>query len=181
LQREQGSFPTSYIPTEGGTKTRSADVASITGSNFSSFYNQSEGTFSADVITQGTDVNYGILGIGEVGSERRTQFGLNVGSFNGAQISTRIGGTFYTALTGSVVRNTKIKTAGFVSATAVGGATDGSLATTTATPRLSTDSVTTLEIGRFLNNSQFSLNGTISRLTYWPERLSNKALQRLTR
>jgi len=43
-QLEEGSFPTSYIPTTGTALTRSADVASITGSNFSSWYNQSEGT-----------------------------------------------------------------------------------------------------------------------------------------
>ena len=40
-----GAFPTSYIPTSGSTVTRSADNASMTGTNFSSWYNQNEGTF----------------------------------------------------------------------------------------------------------------------------------------
>jgi hypothetical protein len=44
-QVEAGSFPTSYIPTTTTALTRSADVCSITGSDFSGFYNQSEGTF----------------------------------------------------------------------------------------------------------------------------------------
>jgi len=43
-QLEAGSFPTSYIPTTTGSVVRSTDVCSITGGNFTSFYNQSEGT-----------------------------------------------------------------------------------------------------------------------------------------
>jgi hypothetical protein len=51
-QLEAGSFPTSYIPTVASTVTRAADVATITGTNFSSWYNQSEGTIvaSADSV-----------------------------------------------------------------------------------------------------------------------------------
>ena len=49
-QCEAGSFPTSYIPTTTATVTRAADVASMTGTNFSSWYNQSQGTFSANLL-----------------------------------------------------------------------------------------------------------------------------------
>jgi len=45
FQREQGAFATSYIPTIASTVTRSADVATITGSLFGQWYRQSEGTF----------------------------------------------------------------------------------------------------------------------------------------
>jgi hypothetical protein len=48
-QLEAGSFATSYIPTTTGTLARSADVCNITGANFTSFYNLSEGTLFADV------------------------------------------------------------------------------------------------------------------------------------
>jgi hypothetical protein len=54
-QLEAGSFPTSYIPTTSATATRAADVASITGANFSSWYNQGSGSVVANVLaSQGT-------------------------------------------------------------------------------------------------------------------------------
>ena len=47
-QLEVGSFPTSYIRTGNAPATRSADAASMTGTNFSSWYRQDEGTLYAD-------------------------------------------------------------------------------------------------------------------------------------
>ena len=44
-QLEAGAFATSYIPTVASQVTRSADVATMTGTNFSSWYNASEGSF----------------------------------------------------------------------------------------------------------------------------------------
>ena len=44
-QLEAGAFATSYIPTVASTVTRSADVATITGTNFAQWFNQAQGTF----------------------------------------------------------------------------------------------------------------------------------------
>ena len=49
-------FATSYIPTAGSTVTRAADIAQITNVNFSSWYNQSEGTLAITAKTY--DNNY---------------------------------------------------------------------------------------------------------------------------
>ncbi len=49
-QLEAGSFATSYIPTTTGSVVRSADVCSITGGNFTSFYNQTEGTLFLNAV-----------------------------------------------------------------------------------------------------------------------------------
>lgn len=43
-QFEAGSFATSYIPTTSASVVRSADVCSISGASFSSFFNATEGT-----------------------------------------------------------------------------------------------------------------------------------------
>jgi hypothetical protein len=44
---EAGAFPTSYIPTVASQVTRTADIATMTGTNFSSWFNASAGTFRA--------------------------------------------------------------------------------------------------------------------------------------
>jgi hypothetical protein len=48
LQVEIGAFPTSYIPTVASQVTRNADVATMTGTNFSDWFNASEGTFVSE-------------------------------------------------------------------------------------------------------------------------------------
>jgi hypothetical protein len=52
-QLEAGAFPTSYIATTSASGTRNADLVSMTGTNFSSWYNATEGT----VFWQGDTVN----------------------------------------------------------------------------------------------------------------------------
>lgn len=54
-QVELGAFPTSYIPSLGAETTRNADVASITGTNFSSWYNASAGTFFINTSARNAD------------------------------------------------------------------------------------------------------------------------------
>lgn len=48
-QLEAASFPTSYIPTTSAAATRAADFASMTGANFTSWFNNGEGTFYSEV------------------------------------------------------------------------------------------------------------------------------------
>ena len=52
-QLELGAFATSVIPTQASQVTRAADTAVIQGSNFSSWYNQNEGTVYVDITYTG--------------------------------------------------------------------------------------------------------------------------------
>ena len=63
-QLEALSFPTSYIATAGASATRIADVVTMTGTNFSSWYNSSYGTYAINatfrnISNPSTTVLYG--------------------------------------------------------------------------------------------------------------------------
>ncbi len=76
VQLEIGSFPTSYIPTNGTTVTRTADLPYIEGSNFSDFYDTtgSGGTFFVEF--GGSNTSGTILSLGpDSGHTQTTQFG----------------------------------------------------------------------------------------------------------
>ena len=60
-QLEAGDFATSYIPTTSATVTRTADAASMTGTNFSSWFNSGEGTLYAELNTKAVDTNSGFM------------------------------------------------------------------------------------------------------------------------
>ena len=60
-QVEAGAFPTSYIPTTTASVVRSADICSISGSDFTGFYNQSEGTFLTQSTKTSTNSNAFII------------------------------------------------------------------------------------------------------------------------
>ena len=59
-QLEQGSYATSYIPTEGSTVTRSADVANNSGN--ADLFNDSEGVLYAEIAALANDGTFRVLG-----------------------------------------------------------------------------------------------------------------------
>lgn len=176
-QLEAGAFPTSYIPTTTAQVTRSADAASITGTNFSSWYRQDEGTvyaeytYSADgsIIYQATDdAGNNFIRLRPLGNQHQTFYLSN--GVNYAQIYDQGGLNLKTAKTA-----TTYKVNDFAVMTNAGNIgpynTDGS--------GLLPVSLTKLIIGSNTVGTSV-INGTIKKLTYFPKRLSNDELVEMT-
>jgi hypothetical protein len=176
-QLEVGSFPTSYIPTEGVAVTRAADVASISGSNFSSWHRQDEGTVFADAVgvnnISGATRRY--LEISDGTTSERTFLGYSSAS-NGRFFITD-NGTTQADINVTSTFSPKMA-AGYV-ANGIQMAANGVLGTEDTSANLPT-------VDRLILGSQDSstantfLNGTIHRLTYWDTRLPNEKLKSVT-
>ena len=178
-QLEAGAFPTSYIPTVASQVTRAADVARMTGTNFSNWYRQDEGTFvvSSDeanssagfprkfTVSDGTANNY--LQLVTVGSSDSLLYSVVVGGV------TQVSQTALSAHTGQTTSIAAAYKLNDSASSANGGAvvTDSVCTMPTA--------ITDLRIGAALDGSE-SLNGHIASLAYYQKRLSNAELQALT-
>lgn len=178
-QLEAGAFPTSYIPTTTAAATRSADVASITGANFSSWYRQDEGTVFAEFGPYGNggaSKNLGIVQI-DSGSAANTirmfcggtvspVLAVDTSSVNQVYISS---GTLTPSLTSKITGAYKVNDF----ARAVNGSSLGTDSSGTV-PTLSQMLIGTGSAG------VSELCGTIKRLTFFPQRLPNSTLVALT-
>jgi len=172
---ETGSFPTSYIPTSGSTVTRAADVASITGSNFSSWYNQSEGTVVSNSVTTADPAFTYTINDGT----NSNRLGLNIGTDYGQPFVTVSGTSYQYGTAPTLVAGGGLVAFGYKANdyAAYGDAT----ALTGSSPTSVPTGLNELAIGfRGTYQSDTHLNGHISRLTYYPQRLPDATLQALT-
>lgn len=179
-QLEAGAFPTSYIPTMASTVTRSADNASITGANFSNWYNPNEGSVVTIVntasgygsvaqvycsISDGTENNRMVLY--RVGGGLRGEVAVTVSS-----VQTNLFPTIDDALNSSKYKMGFAYKTNDMNAVFAGSISSG--ITTYSVP-----TSTQLNIGDRATGSRI-LNGSISQLIYYPVRLPNVQLQSLT-
>ena len=170
-QLEVGIIPTSYIPTVASQVTRNNDQVSMTGTNFSSWYNASEGTFLAVADASNansanttvyyasnvpaTNIIYGVAGT--IRSLRVLTAGSTV-----AELSA---GAFVNGVPSTVVSAYKVndylcaKDGGTVQIDTVGAVPSG---------------LTQLVFG---SNSTFQtalyLNGHVAKFYYYPQRLTS--------
>lgn len=181
-QMELGEHASSYIPTTTSTATRSPDLALISGTNLSSWYNQIEGTMYADAIaynmgatssehvftlTQDGDNRFGLY---KAASTKELDGYVEVlNSANGLQTS-RLG----------IFIDVRRKIAQRLKANNHRVAVQGILGELDTTRGMPTN-VTYAGIGCRGNDPQDQLNGHIRNIKYFNFAFSDDALVELTR
>jgi hypothetical protein len=190
-QLEAGAFPSSYIPTSGSTVTRSADVASIAGTNFTSWFNTSNFTVFADcqgspsTTTVSSGPDFPCLFTFASSTSNRLLGTRSAGTNNGAwgafarPSTTDVNGAFgySTNANFNSVRKHKVGTA--YNASSFQSFADGVIGTA-VTPSVNTSLLTEFSIGKSSEGSNGFWGGTIARLAYYPVRLPDAQLQALT-
>jgi hypothetical protein len=181
-QVEAGSFSTSYIPTTTASSTRAADLASMTGTNFSSWYNQTEGTILSisDRLATETIVRYPFIYDISNGTANNRISTLWATHLNQIYTAVIVNGVYTVGQIG-YAGESQTPTKNF----AVSYKLDNYAASLNGKTPISDTSafvpaVDRIQIGCQVGLSEH-LNGHISKLVYYPERLSNAILQNLTK
>jgi hypothetical protein len=193
-QSELGTFATSYIPTTTAQVTRAADVATMTGTNFSEWFSGTAGTFFTDHVFSAVGKNTDramwfsvadasgdtasiepYYSLGSVSPSSRVQM-----RFNGSAASNTDG---IASTYAPVPEKAKL---------AMSYQADGAWFAANGVEHLSFNNPWITNLGNFNAATRFGignqlragpirhLNGRIKRITYWPTRLPNETLERLT-
>jgi hypothetical protein len=176
-QVEAGAFPTSYIPTVAASVTRNADAASMTGTNFSSWYRQDRGTVYAEANRVSDNAPTLIWSLDDGTSNNRQSFvfpsttQLRYRSITNGTTDVSIDQTISSA-------PAYVKGAGAYKVNDFAFSTNG-LTVGTDTVAL-VPIANSLNIGSQIATSSGFLNGTIKKLAFYPERISDAQLQALT-
>jgi hypothetical protein len=179
-QLEAGAFATSYIPTVASQVTRAEDLSVMTGGNFNSFFNQTEGSFAvlSSSVSPNSDVTLISVDDGTTGQANQIDVRITGGTayrprvrINGVSVVDMNPGSFQ-------LGNTNFLSFGYkrndhaccLNANTVATDINGDV------PNIP---MTRFQIGK-RGTSGVSLNGTIKKIAYYPKRLIDAELQGLT-
>jgi hypothetical protein len=187
-QFEAGSFATSYIPTVASTVTRAAEDITVTGTNFSSWYNQGAGTIVIQFVTITNGVNSTAGNdfpfMYDIDSAAAPTSGhvliLSAGYGPGWNAFTNILGVAQTNLSGAMsLGNASVRKIAYayqIDDFAV--CPNGGTVTTDTLGTLPTND--RMSIGSQNVGGSNDFTGYIQKMTYYPVRLTNAQLQALT-
>jgi len=173
-QFEQGAFATSVIKTSTVAVTRNADVATMTGTNFSDWFNATEGAFEVNVYSQVDSVtgkfgNAYLVSDGTANEKYECVASASFGASGWSGFAVRDGNVAQASFAGG----TKGIFNKFCSAYKVdnfASSANGTLTGTDASGTLPT--VDRCYIGGSHVTTNY-LNGWIKSFRYWPQRLTN--------
>lgn len=182
MQLEQGAFATSYVPTVAASLTRAADVATVTGANFSNWYNQTEGTTYVEASTLPNVTSAVLTYAISDGTFNQSIYGnFNAGNtYRGANVAVAGIGQVNLIGTFSIASSTNNTKDAFAYKQDNFGESCNGLATRTDNAG-TVPAVNRLYIGSSWSGNSNFLNGHIRSFKYYPTRLRNSALQALTR
>jgi len=174
-QLEAGSFATSYIPTVASTVVRSADTCSITGSDFTTVYNESEHTLFAEASGMSHAGFPSYLSFdNSTSAEQSTLAGYP--SSNRAVCAEVDGGTTFASVQIAITLNQNNKMAAAMKLNSFQLAVNNVLGTEDTSGTMAT--ANSLKIGR--NWSSAVLSGTFKQVKVFRKRLPDAKLQSLT-
>jgi hypothetical protein len=174
-QLELGAFSTSVITTTAAAATRTADVASMTGTNFSDWYNQSEGTVYSESAVSQSGIGSITAALSDGTASNRIQIQRTAGN-NYQDLIVTAGATQSSVSVSGVTANIVAKVASAYAANNFQMAANGALGTQDTSGTVPV--VDRLEFGQ--RASAVFLNGYIRRIAFYPRRLSNDQLRGIT-
>jgi len=171
---EVGAFATSYIPTTTTSLTRNADYVSMTGANFSDWFNASEGTLVVEASTFKPTTSSSSAVVAEVNDGTLSNRNTMQYQSNLANARTVTAGSIVVNLTQAYVANATDKLAYAFKTNNFAFARNGSIVGSSVSATNPT--VDRLTIGSFSANTA-PLNGYVKTLRYYSIRLTNAELQ----
>jgi hypothetical protein len=182
-QLELGAFATSYIPTVASTVARSADSATMTGTNFSSWFSAGEGSIYADASTYMPVTNGALrndtVSFSDGTANNSIYMGVNsVGTPNSINLYVVASGVAQVNITRTLTSSTYRTSYGY-KVNDVALLLDGGTVVTDTSVTLPLN-LNQLAIGTRSGTSANFQNGTIKKIAYYPMRLTNAQLQALT-
>lgn len=172
-QLEAGAFPTSYIPTTSASLTRNADVATMTGTNFSSWWTATNGASDIWLIPKSTST----LAYMSFDDNTANNKIIVANSTTSGQSTITSSGSLQATLTaGTITANATNKIGCSWNTNNCAATANATTPATTASATI--PSITQLRIG---SNGSAYANAWIQKLFYWPQRITNNEIQAFTK
>jgi hypothetical protein len=179
-QLEAGAFPTSYIPTVASQVTRSADAASMTGANFSSWFRADEGTVYWDASFAAIAPSTSMYAISDNTFNNRLVGTFTNSGGSGVSFEAITNGVSQAGVPSSItpIANTQYKVAGAYKTDDIAASRNGGAVGTDTSAII--PAVDRIYIGANANGAGGRAASHIRKFAYYPKRLTNAQLQSLT-